>query len=76
MCDQLDTQHAVGEFPNLIECSRQLDAARFAAAACVYLSFDNPEIAAQFLGRFDSRVWRVRRDAAWNRDAVVGEQSF
>jgi hypothetical protein len=54
--------------------TRELDAARFATAACVNLGLDDPELAAERLGR-PSRLGRRRRYVApRNRNSVLSEQ--
>ncbi len=76
MGDQLNSEHAVGELANFVECFCKLDAAGLAATTSMDLCLNDPEITAQFFGRLDGRICRISNYASRHRDSVVGKQPF
>ena len=73
---QRHAEHIVGELAHLLDRFGELDAAAFAAAACVNLRFDHPERTAQLLGRGLGFFGRVRDLAAQHADAVLLKERF
>src|SRR5690606_33451889 len=63
-----------GVVAHLVERTRQLDAARLAAATRVDLGLDHPEITADGLGGLDRLLRRTRHAPRRHRDAVFGKQ--
>lgn len=63
---ELHAQDLFGQTLDIINGLSHFDAAAFAAATRVDLSFHNPNWAAQLLRGFHRFLYRERRDTAWH----------
>src|SRR5690606_19521080 len=74
MRDEPRPEHRLRVQRHLVDRSCELHTARLAAAAGMDLGLDDPQVAAERLGRLTS-FFLARRDAPFrDRDAVLGEQ--
>ena len=76
MGDQLGAEHRLRVLPHLVGTACQLNAARLAATAGVYLGLYDPQFAAELLRRGDRGIGGLGGDSSRHGDAVVGKQSF
>src|SRR6266581_1988054 len=67
----MSAEHALRSRAHRLEVARDLDSAGLAASARMDLCLDDPDAAAQCLGRLDSLVGARRHLASGNRNAIV-----